>query len=83
VSNDLHAKEIGQLLEEVSEKLPKMFCGLMNTMYSSEAGKKMGRAVGSFYKELIDSGIPSDEALKMAKDYMLLFKEIINHFEQN
>lgn len=78
--SDIPVKEIGELLDEVSGKLPKMISGLMDTMYSAEAGKKMGQAVGGFYKELIDSGIPSEDALKMSKDYMLSIKELVNSF---
>jgi len=81
--NDIPVKEIGELLDEVSSKIPKMISGLMDTMYSAEAGKKMGQAVGGFYKELIESGIPPEEALKMSKDYMLSIKELVNSFEKN
>jgi len=83
MQNDIPVKEIAELLDEVSGKLPKMISGLLDTMYSADAGKKMGQAVGSFYKELIDSGIPSDEALKMSKDYMLSIKELINGIGKN
>lgn len=76
--NDIPVKEIGELLDTVSGKLPKMISGLLDTMYSAEAGKKMGQAVGGFYKELTESGIPSEEALKMARDYMLSIKELAN-----
>jgi hypothetical protein len=81
--NDIPVKEIGELLDEVTNKLPKMINGLMETVYSTEAGKKMGQAVGGFYKELIDSGIPTEEALKMSKDYMLSIKELMNSFGKN
>ncbi len=40
------------------------------TLFSAEAGQELGRAVGAFYKELVDSGIPADEALAMAKSYI-------------
>jgi hypothetical protein len=83
MSNDIPVKEIGELLDEVTNKLPKMINGLMETVYSAEAGKKMGQAVGGFYKELIDSGIPPEEALKMSKDYMLSIKELMNSFGKN
>ncbi|MGI5899097.1 MAG: hypothetical protein ACOX8S_04135 [Christensenellales bacterium] len=76
MANDIPVKEIGELLDQVSGKLPKMISGLLDTMYSAEAGQKMGQAVGSFYKELVGSGIPPEEALKMARDYMLSIKEI-------
>jgi len=73
---DIPVKEIGQLLDEVTGKVPKLISSLMDTIYSAEAGKKMGQSVGNLYKELIESGIPEEEALKMAKDYMLSIKDI-------
>lgn len=76
MSSEIPTKEIGELLDQVSTKIPKLINGIMDSMYSAEAGKKMGQAVGSFYKELLEAGIPQDEALKMAKDYVLSLKDI-------
>lgn len=73
---DSDVKEIGEILDTVSEKIPKMISGLMSTLYSAEAGKNMGQAVGSFYKELLESGIPQDVALDMARNYMLSLKDL-------
>ena len=78
--DEIPVKAIGELLDEVSGKLPKLFSGLMGSLYSAEAGKNMGQAVGSFYHELLDAGIPQDEAMKMARDYMLSLKEIAHSF---
>jgi hypothetical protein len=72
--NDIPVKEIGEILDEVSSKLPKLLNSLMGTLYSAEAGKNMGQAVGNLYKELIESGIPQDAALQMAKDYIITIK---------
>lgn len=77
---DIPVKEIGELLDEVSGKIPKLITGLMDTLYSADAGKKMGQAVGSFYKELVEGGIPQEDALKMAKDYMLTLKDTATNF---
>ena len=74
--NDIPVKEIGQLLDEVSLKVPKLIAGLMESVYSPENGTNMGRAVGNLYKELLDSGIPQEDALKIAEDYMLSMKDI-------
>ena len=74
--SDIPVKEIGQLLDEVSGKVPKLISGIIDSIYSAEAGKKMGQSVGNLYKELIESGIPEGEAVKMAKDYMLSIKDI-------
>lgn len=73
---EIPVKEIGELLDEVSVKIPTLIKGLMNTLFSAEAGKNMGQAVGTLYKELIDSGIPKEDALQMARDYMLTLKDM-------
>jgi len=80
MSNEIPIKDIGELLDEVSSKIPKLITGLMDTVYSAESGKKMGQSVGSFYKELLEVGIPQEEALKMARDYMLSMKDITQSF---
>ena len=72
-------KEIGDLLDSVSVKVPKLISGLMDTVYSAEAGTKMGQSVGNFYKELIESGIPKEDAMQMTKNYMLSVKDIIGN----
>lgn len=76
---DIPVKEIGELLDAVSGKLPNLVSGLMSSLYSPEAGKNMGKAVGSFYKELLEAGIPPEEAAKMAKDYMLSIKDVASN----
>jgi len=80
---DIPVKEIGELLDEVSDKVPKLIHGLMDSMYSAEAGKKIGQSVGNLYKELIDSGVPQEEALQMAKEFMLSFKTMMGNISSN
>jgi hypothetical protein len=80
MSDGIPTKEIGELLDEVSNKVPKLIHGLLESLYSAEAGKRMGQAVGNLYKELIEAGIPQEEALKMAKDFMLSLKDISGNF---
>lgn len=70
------AKEIGEILDAVSDKVPKLISGIVSTLYSAEAGKNMGQAVGSLYRELLESGLPEDVAIEMAKNYMLSLKDI-------
>ena len=79
---DIPIKEIGELLDEVSGKVPKLITGLLDTVYSAEAGQKMGKSVGNLYKELVDSGIPQEEAIKMAKDYMLSMKDMVGNMTE-
>lgn len=75
-NHDIPVKEIGELLEIVSAKVPKLVNDLLGTLYSEEAGSKIGKAVGTFYKELLNAGIPADEALAMTKDYMNQVKSL-------
>lgn len=81
MSHDIPTKEIGELLEVVSQKVPKLVNELLRTLYSEEAGSQMGKAVGSFYKELVDNGIAPDEALAMAKDYMNTLKAVATNMK--
>ncbi|HEY8350092.1 MAG TPA: hypothetical protein PK767_05450 [Clostridiales bacterium] len=83
MSSDIPVKEIGELLDAVSDKAPKIITSLMDTLYSAESAKKMGQAVGSFYRELVESGIPQEEALKLARDYMLSLKDMTGSFQNN
>jgi hypothetical protein len=74
-------KEIGELLEVIAEKVPKLVTELLRSLYSEEAGSQMGKAVGNFYKALVESGIPAEDALKMATDYLETIKSIANNFK--
>jgi len=68
--DDIPVEQISQLLDAVSEKIPKLVSQLRATLFSAEAGQDLGKAVGAFYKELVDSGIPAEDALAMAKSYI-------------
>jgi hypothetical protein len=80
---DIPVQEISEMFDMLSAKMPKLISGLMDSLYSAEAGQKIGQAVGSFYKQLVESGIPSEEALQMAKDYMLAIKEVTSSLSKN
>ncbi len=74
--NDIPVQEIGEMLDMVSTKLPKMIKDIMVSLFSAEAATSMGKAVGIFYKELINAGIKQDDALQMTKDYMNTLKSL-------
>jgi len=78
--NSEDIQELNEVLSVISEKVPKLITELLGTIYSEEAGAQMGKAVGKFYQELVSSGIPEQEALKMAKDYMNTIKSITSNF---
>jgi len=71
---EIPVKEISEILDVVSTKVPKLISDLMKTLYSEETGRQMGKAVGALYKEIVDAGLPKEDALEMAKDYMNTLK---------
>ena len=73
------AAEVKEILEVVADKVPHLLTQLRNTLFSADAGRELGQAVGAFYKELIENGIPADEALKMAKDYISTLQGVLSH----
>lgn len=58
-------------------------CGTGENAVTKETGGQMGRAVGKFYKELVDSGFPEAEALKMSKDYLRTIISVASNFKDN
>ena len=79
-NNSKDIQELNEVLSVISEKVPKLITDLLGTIYSEEAGAQMGKAVGKFYQELVSSGIPEEEALKMAKDYMNTLRSVTSTF---
>lgn len=74
---DGDVKELSEVLEVVSEKVPGIISGLFNAIYSPKAGAEAGKSVGNFYTNLLESGIPEDVALKLTERYMFSIKDIV------
>jgi len=64
------AEELKAVLETVSTQIPNLIKGIIDSFFSPESGARMGKAVADFYRSLKDAGIPEQEALAMAKDYL-------------
>lgn len=69
-------EEVAQLLDKIADKIPALLKGLRDVVYSAEAGEQFGKAVGAFYSELIKQGIPQDQAMEMAKNYMISLRDL-------
>jgi len=70
------AEEIKQILGAVSTEVPGLIKSIIASVFSEEAGKNMGKAAAAFYKELKDSGMPDDVAVKMTEDYISVFTSL-------
>jgi len=70
------AEEVERILSVVSSQIPALIKGIIASVFSEESGREMGRAVGAFYKSLVEFGIPEQTALKMAENYLSTFTNI-------
>ena len=73
---DIPVKEIGELLDEVSMKLPKLLEGIQKSYYSVENGTNAGKSIGAFYKELIEAGMSNEVALRLTERFMVSVKDL-------
>lgn len=70
------AEEIKEFFSAVSTEVPTLIKSIINAVFSEEAGRNMGKAAASFYKELKDSGMPDNVAVKMTEDYIGVFTSL-------
>lgn len=73
---DIPVKEIGELLDEVSTKVPRLLEGIQKSYYSVENGMNAGKSIGAFYKELLDAGMAEDVALRLTERFMVSVKDL-------
>lgn len=71
------AEEVREILDVVSDRIPALLKGLRDVMYSKEAAASMADAVATFYKRLTEAGIPKEDALEMARGYMINLRDLL------
>lgn len=69
-------KEVLTTISEFIPKIPELIKGILTAVYSEETGREVGKAVATFYKTLVENGIPRDTALKMAEEYLSAFTKL-------
>lgn len=70
-------EKIAKILDAVADKIPALLRALRDTVYSKEAGEHFGEAVGAFYRKLVEQGIPQEQALEMARGYMISLRDLV------
>ena len=73
---DKEAEDVKEILSVVSTQVPNLIKSILASVFSEEAGRNMGKAAGAYYKELKDSGMPEQVAVKMTEDYMRTFTSL-------
>jgi hypothetical protein len=69
-------EEITEILNVVSKEVPSLIKGLIESVFSEQAGRDMGKAAAAFYKELKDAGLPEETAVKMTENYVSVFTSL-------
>jgi hypothetical protein len=64
------AQEIKEILDVVSEKVPKLLEEITDALFSPEKAEKFGETVAKFYKSMIDSGMNPDQAFELTQKFM-------------
>ena len=72
-------EELREVLNVVSDKIPGLLRGLRDVLYSKESAENIAESVGTFYKKLVESGIPKEDALEMARGYMINLRDIMGN----
>ncbi|HAI52092.1 MAG: hypothetical protein WBI99_05955 [Limnochordia bacterium] len=79
-NSDIPVKEIGEMLDLVAEKLPRLIKELFQTLYSQEGAERMSQAAGTFYKNLIDAGMEKQDALYLTEEYLNTIKFVTKQY---
>ncbi|MCD5408708.1 hypothetical protein LR090_05765 [Candidatus Bipolaricaulota bacterium] len=76
--NRHEAEEVRELLDVVADRIPALLKGLRDVLYAKDAAENMADAVATFYKKLVEAGIPKEEALDMARGYMINLRDVLS-----
>ena len=63
-------KVIGELLDVVSERVPKLLSDISDVLYGEGRAKQYAVSVATFYKELKEAGMSDEEAFSLTQQYM-------------
>jgi hypothetical protein len=79
ISGDREGKveEIREVLATVSDMVPNLLKELRGVLYSKEAAESMADAVGTFYRKLVEAGIPREDAMEMTRGYMINLRDLV------
>ncbi|MCS7240127.1 MAG: hypothetical protein NZ651_02635 [Candidatus Bipolaricaulota bacterium] len=60
----------------MSERVPVLLRGLRDVLHSKEA-ENVAAAVATFFKNLVEAGVRPEDALGMAKGYMIDLRSLL------
>ncbi len=75
-SKKMDSENVKEILGVVSTEVPTMIKSILNSVFSEEAGRNMGKAAAAYYKELKEGGLPDQVAVKLTEEYMRTFTSL-------
>jgi hypothetical protein len=63
-------EDIAAIFDTISDKVPAMIKGILDSLFSPESAANMGKAVAEFRKTLVEGGIPEEDAMAMTREYL-------------
>ncbi len=76
-THDKEAEHVREMLDVVADRIPNLLKGIRDVLYAKESAESMADAVATFYRKLVEAGIPKEEALKMTQGYMINLRELM------
>ncbi len=70
-------EDLREVLSAVSEMVPSLLRELRGVLYSKDAAESMADAVSTFYRKLVDAGIPREDAMEMTRGYMINLRDLV------
>ncbi|MCX6098542.1 MAG: hypothetical protein NTX69_00805 [Candidatus Bipolaricaulota bacterium] len=70
-------EDLREVLSTVSEMVPNLLRELRGVLYSKDAAESMADAVGTFYRKLVEAGIPREDAMEMTRGYMINLRDLV------
>ncbi len=65
-----------ELFSLFSTEVPEMIKRIMNSVFSEESGKNMGKATSAYYNQLKSGGLPDEVATQLTVEYMRTFTSL-------
>ncbi len=63
-------EKIKEILDVVSEKIPRLLRELSDLLYSPKSAKQYAEAAATFYKELKEAGMTDEQAFELTSQYL-------------
>ncbi|HHY15904.1 MAG TPA: hypothetical protein GX521_07495 [Firmicutes bacterium] len=80
-NKEIPVGELGELMDMMAEKMPGLLKDMFDTIFSEEAAIHMSKAVGTFYRNLVEAGMEEHYAMSLTQEYLNTFKSMTSNLK--